>query len=183
MANPVWRTDRSAPAVGQLALIADTGPIRWYQEQLSLLYHEHLDQRGEFRHGLCSALFHTIAAQIVLNSSDFPRPSYTRNDIQRLCGEIKANPTRRFRLAELARMAGLSPRRLSRVFRAEVGTTPKEYEIRTRLAYAEFLLSNQGMKVSEVATACGYPDPFLFSRQFKQHTGRTPSRTRVHGRR
>jgi AraC-like DNA-binding protein len=156
-------------------LISEHGPFTRYEEQLTTIYHELLDSRGQFRRGLCSSLFHSVAAEIVLNAWDLARPSYTRNDILRLCGEMRAQPERRFRLSDLAEMAGVSPRQLRRVFVSEIGMTPKEFEIESRMAHAEFLLANQGLKVREVAHACGYSDPFLFSRQFSKLRDRNPS--------
>jgi AraC-like DNA-binding protein len=174
LASPVWRSE-PGPAVNPgLMLVSEHGPFTRYEEQLTTIYHELLDSRGQFRRGLCSSLFHSLAAEIVLNAWDLARPSYTRNDILRLCGEIRAQPERRFRLAELAEMASLSPRQLRRVFVSETGMTPKEFEIESRMAHAEFLLANQGLKVYEVAQACGYSDPFLFSRQFSRLRGRSP---------
>jgi len=173
LASPVWRS-AVPPTPRGLALVSERGPFTRYEEQLATLHHELMDTRGAFRRGLCSSLFHALAAEIVLNASGFGRPSYTRNDVLRLCGEIRGEPARRFRLSELAAMARLSPRQLRRVFVSEVGMTPKEFEIESRMAHAEFLLANQGLKVREVAEACGYSDPFLFSRQFKQCRGRSP---------
>jgi len=179
LASPVWRSaDR--PLIEQgLAIVSAEGSFARYEQQLSTIYHELIDTRGRFRRGLCSSLFHSLAAEIVLNASDLARPSYTRNDMQRLFGEIRAQPARRFRLPDLARMIGLSPRQLRRIFVSEIGKTPKEFEIECRMAHAEYLLANRGLKVYEVAEECGYSDPFLFSRQFKKLQGQSPRAYRL----
>jgi AraC-like DNA-binding protein len=164
-----------APAdVPPLYLLDDTGPMAWYQQQISFLYHEHSDARGAFRSGYCSALFQTIVSQMILNQSELPRPSYVSDPVLRVCDTMRAYPSRRFSSAELAKIAGLSPRRLAERFRTELGTSPKQYEVTERMAFAHDLLVHHGRRISEVADACGYCDPFLFSRQFKRVFGVAP---------
>ncbi len=87
---------------------------------------------------------------------------------------IDSNPTRRFSLEELARIAALSKTHFIRVFKAVNGQTPHQYQIRARCAHARELLS-QGQSVNAVAYQCGYPDPFVFSKQFKNVYGFAPS--------
>ncbi|MNP64606.1 HTH-type transcriptional activator Btr [compost metagenome] len=54
----------------------------------------------------------------------------------------------------------------------------QSYVIRARIERAQHLLLYAGMNVTEVADALGYRDIFFFSRQFKQHTGKSPSEIR-----
>jgi YesN/AraC family two-component response regulator len=58
------------------------------------------------------------------------------------------------------------------------GSSVQSYVIRTRIERAQHLLLYAGMNVTEVADALGYRDIFFFSRQFKQHTGKSPSEIR-----
>jgi AraC-like DNA-binding protein len=150
------------------------GPMDWYEEQFSFLYHEHLDSQGDFRRGLCRSLVHIILSQMVLSLGELSRPSYSRSDLIRICQIIKNNPQERHSLNELARIAGLSPRHFSRIFTRELGVTPKNYEIKQRMAYGRYLLIQRGLNVQETAIQCGYSDPFHFSKQFKSHYGLSP---------
>jgi AraC-like DNA-binding protein len=87
---------------------------------------------------------------------------------------MEDNPADRSTVGELADRAGLSAPYFSRRFARQVGTPPKSYQVRMRMRYARMLLEG-GMQVQQCAYALGYPDPFQFSRQFKQVWGYPPS--------
>jgi AraC-like DNA-binding protein/mannose-6-phosphate isomerase-like protein (cupin superfamily) len=93
---------------------------------------------------------------------------------------MEDNPTDRSPVDELAGRAGLSPAYFSRMFAEQVGTPPKSYQVQVRLRYARMLLEG-GMQVQQCAYALDYPDPFQFSRQFKQVWGYPPSQVRDRG--
>ena len=76
---------------------------------------------------------------------------------------------------DLARAAGLSPSRLSALFRQQLGESPARYAERLRLERAATLLATTGLSVKQAAAAAGYDDPYHFSRRFTQRLGRPPS--------
>ncbi len=78
--------------------------------------------------------------------------------------------------AELAACAGLSQRQMERLFRRELKMTARDLYQRLRLERAERLLEYGSMRVREVAVACGYSSLAQFSRSFKRHHGKAPSR-------
>ena len=43
-----------------------------------------------------------------------------------------------------------------------------------RLTYAKKLLTNTNYTIKEIASLCGYADPYYFSRAFKKHFGAAP---------
>jgi AraC-like DNA-binding protein len=77
-------------------------------------------------------------------------------------------------LAEIARTVHVSPEHFHRLFRARFHTTPFEYLLGRRLALARTLLTEGKLSVKEVAVACGYDDPYYFSRLFRQRHGYPP---------
>ena len=81
--------------------------------------------------------------------------------------------------ADLAAVAGLSADYFAQIFRRTFGTSPRRWLVaeRIRLAAAR-LIDAPHLGVGEVAAEFGYPDVFLFSRQFRAVTGRTPSEHR-----
>lgn len=91
---------------------------------------------------------------------------------------IREHPAERRTIAGLAARAGLSPKYFSRLFADVIGESVQAFTIRTRLERAAYLLRYGGMNVSEVADALGYRDVFFFSRQFRKHTGQSPSALR-----
>jgi AraC-like DNA-binding protein len=76
-------------------------------------------------------------------------------------------------LAELARIGGLSPFHLTRLFTASLGTPPHAYQIQLRVAIAKRLLA-AGMSAGETAYAAGFFDLSHFTRHFKRHVGVPP---------
>lgn len=81
-------------------------------------------------------------------------------------------------VAEWARRAGYGPDHFGRLFRKVMGTTPKEYLIEHRIAEARRCLIDTPLTIEAVAEMLGYRNPYFFSRQFRQHTGWTPSEYR-----
>lgn len=79
-------------------------------------------------------------------------------------------------VAELARMSGITEAYFRRLFNAKFGISPKEYINRLRIRYAKRLLESGDFSVNTVATLCGYREPCHFSREFKKHTGISPSK-------
>lgn len=80
-----------------------------------------------------------------------------------------------FRLDTLYRMAGVSPKYYTTLFRKKYQMTPKDYVTLLRIEYAKGLLTGEKQKVQDVAAASGYSDVFHFSRVFKAKTGLSPS--------
>ena len=76
-------------------------------------------------------------------------------------------------LEKLASLAGLSPWRVSIVFRQQMGVPPHPYISQQRIARARELL-RAGMPPVAVADACGFYDQSHFSRHFKHQCGVTP---------
>lgn len=78
-------------------------------------------------------------------------------------------------LRTLARVAGLSPYHLCRVFRQTVGVTPHAYQAQLRVRRARSLL-RAGLPIAEVATTAGFYDQSHLTRHFKRILGLTPGR-------
>ena len=81
-------------------------------------------------------------------------------------------------LQDLARVAGLSPSRLVRVFKAALGLPPHAYHGYLKVRRAQALLRS-GLPVAETAVACGFHDQAHLTRVFKRHAGVTPGRFRA----
>lgn len=81
------------------------------------------------------------------------------------------------RLRDLCALAGLSPSRLLRAFAAAYGLTPHRYQQSRRIAKARKLVLS-GMRLADVAAACGYADQSHLNRWFVRVHGTTPGRLR-----
>ncbi len=76
-------------------------------------------------------------------------------------------------LAELARLVGLSPYYVHRVFEREVGLPPHVYLESVRIRQAQRLLA-QGYPIAQVAADLGFSDQSHLTRRFTRFLGITP---------
>ncbi|MBW5446149.1 response regulator [Cohnella sp. CFH 77786] len=89
---------------------------------------------------------------------------------------IKSNYYREISLEDIARQFNINAPHLSKIFLKFAGESPSKYIMSLRMNEAKHLLSlKKELTVKEVGEAVGYPDPFYFSRIFKQFTGMTPT--------
>ncbi|WP_432056613.1 GlxA family transcriptional regulator [Streptomyces sp. bgisy022] len=87
---------------------------------------------------------------------------------------VLADPAADHDLASLARAAAVSPRHLTRLFHAELGTTPARWVERVRLGRAQQLLLD-GHGVTAAARLSGFGSDETLRRVFVRHLGTTPS--------
>ncbi len=93
----------------------------------------------------------------------------------RLRRAIRANPQQRWSAADMEVTAGLSASQLRRLFRRHMATTPRGYLRRERISRAQFMMLDTTTPIGEVAIACGFSDPYHFSRDFARVVGTSPS--------
>lgn len=91
---------------------------------------------------------------------------------------MKQNLTKRVRVQDLARLAGLSPSHYSALFRDLTGYSPMEYFIGMRMHQARQLLDTTTLSIKEIAAQVGYEDPLYFSRAFHDVNDVSPSQYR-----
>ena len=82
---------------------------------------------------------------------------------------------------EELRKIGLTPRRVTEVFKAEYGVTPKAYSDSLRLKEAQRLLLCTDAKVVDIAYQTGFGSLTAFYQFFKKETGKTPGDYRQEG--
>ena len=79
-------------------------------------------------------------------------------------------------VASLTRSIGLSPRRLSQLFREQVGVSPKLYcRIQRFQRAVQSLHRGEDLPWAELALACGYYDQSHFSNDFRAFSGINPT--------
>jgi AraC-like DNA-binding protein len=87
---------------------------------------------------------------------------------------LRSHASDRVTLAELARVARITPARLCRAFAHAVGLPPHAYQLRMRIENAKRLLL-LGHPVADVAAATGFADQSHLGRHFKRIVGTAPS--------
>jgi AraC-like DNA-binding protein/mannose-6-phosphate isomerase-like protein (cupin superfamily) len=85
----------------------------------------------------------------------------------------------RIRPADLAEQLNMSAEYFTRRFRQTFGVPPKVWLVRRRIQHAAVQLDEAADSIAQIATALGYPDVFLFSRQFKAVMGVSPTAYRA----
>ena len=75
----------------------------------------------------------------------------------------------------LAAVLKTSVSTLRRRFAERTGLNPKQFIIRSRMAYAEYLLRKTDLNVLEISLRCGYNEISGFNRTFKSFFGASPS--------
>lgn len=91
---------------------------------------------------------------------------------------VQRNYLRKIGLADACRVASLSPKYLSRVFKEQTGMHFSEYKLSLRLERAKALLETTGFTVAQISDKLGYNNTESFIRLFKNREGITPSRYR-----
>ena len=107
--------------------------------------------------------------------STTPLPRGVRRALQ----AMRADLGRRWRLADLADVAGVSPRTLQRQFIACLGKPPQAVlrELGFERARGELLHGDSDLKVMDVALRCGFAHYGRFAVAYRRRYGETPSQT------
>ncbi|MET0361661.1 MAG: helix-turn-helix domain-containing protein [Sphingobium sp.] len=99
--------------------------------------------------------------------------------IDRIRLHILENPRADLGLDALAGVAGVSPRHLSRLFRAKLGINPLAYVALTRIDIARSLLEDGVAPIKAVAYAAGFGSTTTLRRAFLRTLGVTPVEYRL----
>ncbi|MBQ9047145.1 MAG: AraC family transcriptional regulator [Solobacterium sp.] len=91
---------------------------------------------------------------------------------------LKYYPDPNYDLNSYLESLSFSTEYLKRVFKQEMGLTPRQYMTEKRLENAAKNLSmlgvGDGMNISQIAHQCGFSDPLYFSKLFKRKYGVSP---------
>jgi AraC-like DNA-binding protein len=122
-------------------------------------------------------LLQSVVARLVLRHgtghfhAGAPEPARVRRARQYLEAHFAENVS----LDVLARVAGLSPYHLCRVFKEATGAAPHAYQTQLRVARAKQLLLS-GKPLKDIAPEVGFFDQSHLLRHFRRFTGASPGR-------
>lgn len=124
-------------------------------------------------------LAHVLAERLVTlqhgGASRSPAPQQlSKQTIDRLAEFIEAGLPQRLTLADLARVAALSPFHFARCFKATTGLAPHQYVLARRIELAKRLIITSRQSVQEVAWSVGFENISHFRRQFAAQVGVVP---------
>ena len=181
----------------RLGLPVDRGAGRRWMSILSALLQsvEAARSAAELRHleslerslisGLLISQVHSYTEQL---ATDTPRRA-PQTAIDRVVEEIQRAPDREYTLADLAKVAGTSARRLQYGFQERYGTTPMRYlrqvrldRARDDLAQAYLAQAHGSVSVADVAYHWGFTNLGRFARAYRDRFGEFPAATLDGGR-
>jgi AraC-like DNA-binding protein len=100
--------------------------------------------------------------------------------VRRVAEAMRADAAQAFTVADLARIAGVSPRSLQDSFQRYLGTSPMAYlrEVRLSRAHRELREAGPGQNtVTEIAYRCGFVHLGRFAALYRRRYGVSPSQT------
>jgi AraC-like DNA-binding protein len=102
--------------------------------------------------------------------------------VRRVIDFIEANLDRDIGLADLARVAELSPFHFSRVFKLATGASPYHFVRERRLQRSRRMLLEDNLGIAEIAIACGFASQSHMTAAFTKAMGISPGRYRCQAR-
>ena len=91
---------------------------------------------------------------------------------------VNAKIEEELRIDEMAQSAGLSTAHFSQMFRQSTGESPHQFVLRQRVERAKEMLPTPGMRILDVAIACGFKTQQHFARVFRRMCGASPTEYR-----
>lgn len=123
---------------------------------------------------VANALVHTPRPAAAPQRLDEPVTARAPALPDRLVALMEQNLDFPLTLSALAAALGVTPRRLARLCRRHFDETPMRLYLRIRLQAARNFLFYDEFGIKDVALACGFSYPSVFSRAFKAQFGQSP---------
>lgn len=89
-------------------------------------------------------------------------------------GLLDKQPGKSWKIQELADLCHLSPSRLTACFRRQIGVSPHQYQILSRIEKAKQLLRTSNQSITEIGLELGFSSIQHFANTFRRLTKRTP---------
>ncbi|MCR5716419.1 MAG: AraC family transcriptional regulator [Lachnospiraceae bacterium] len=153
------------------------------REGHSLMSFTELEPYGEVE--IYSILMQFIAlagknlTRLQLSPPTFRHAGYrNKNPLNSACVYLSEHFTEEITLEEIAAFAGFSKYHFARIFNDYTGETFYQYLQQKRINFAQTLLSNPLLSVTDIAYQAGFASSTAFTRAFRKSTGFTPTQFR-----
>jgi transcriptional regulator GlxA family with amidase domain len=105
--------------------------------------------------------------------------NHTHPAVHRVQDAVAADPTAKWTVVRLARISGVSPRHLSRLFQEHAGMSLVDYCNRLRIALAHELLSHTRLGMDHIAERAGFNSSRQLRRVWRRHYKTVPRAARI----
>ncbi|MEU9342256.1 DJ-1/PfpI family protein [Streptomyces sp. NPDC048278] len=109
-------------------------------------------------------------------------PRARQEMLRRVLDAVAEDPSAPHTVAAMARLAGVSPRHMTRLFHEELTTTPAGYVEQVRMEAAQAMLEGSDDPMATVARRTGFGSPESLRRAFVRNLGVTPGAYRARSR-
>ena len=128
------------------------------------------------RNGLLSMFLSVIASGISVTAKS---DSGSANDyVTKAQAYIRSNYCNPIKVSDIANYVCINRSYLYTLFEKSLGISPQQYLTSYRIAKAVELLQLTKLPIESIAISCGYSDPLVFSKAFRQEKKLSPSQYR-----
>lgn len=154
--------------------------LRFYLEEISREYDEPKPYAEAAIYSLMIRFFVTLGRANLNPQEMFPGITTSKqheyvDKFMKVCNYITEHCTENITVEELASLAGFSKFHFARLFKQFTNTSCYDYIIQKRIAYAEKLLIEPDISITEVSMRSGFNSLSTFNRIFKSMKNCTPS--------
>lgn len=138
-----------------------------------------LQKKGDFL-SLCNANAHFqillcgFLARLNIQSNVSPY----HNEINSAVEYIRKNIHEPIKISELAAMCNICPKYFSTLFTAQIGMSPKNYIMKSKMETASYYLLYTTNTIAQISNSLSFFSPAYFTYSFQKYMGTTPSEYR-----
>ena len=144
-----------------------------------MLRHNTPDAENDFLlEALLCRFFACLARGLVAGMEGLSKADRENLYVHKAVEYIRNNFANGITVGDVAHYVALNRSYLFTLFQRVLGVSPQEYLTTFRLTRAKEQLTLSDASVANIALSCGYQDPQVFSKAFKQHFGLTPLKYR-----
>ncbi len=122
-----------------------------------------------------------LLTELLLTNASASKDMEKQNSLSAAITHINEQFSKSISLEYLAKISSLSPFYFSRLFTKQVGVSPHQYIITTRVNFAKFLLITTTLSIKEISFQSGFTSESSFCAMFKKKENVTPSEYRKLG--